>query len=192
MIKINLDSSRVRGKIGFLQTELSPKQVAGTLNAVLKSTRGYASRLARGVINLKAKQIIKTPGKNSPHDRILAYKTTAGKLKASLYFTAYRPNISEFGAKPSQKGATVTTWKGLGRQYIHHAWRKKNVLRFKRQNGGWHWYKRKGKERIPYSGLRGPSMAEVMYPATSSVMRFATKRMEVELLRKVRRKFARG
>ena len=183
MIGISLDARRTRGKIGYLQSELSPKQVAGVLNNVLKSTRTYSSRLARGVVNLKAKDVVQDSSKNTRGDMIHMYRTSGEKLAANLYFTSHEYNISKFGAKQSRKGVSVTTWRGLGREYIHHAWQKKL---------GNSWYKRAGSKRIPYAGLKGPSMVEVMSKAVDVVMKFATKRMEVELLRRVRAKLRRG
>lgn len=184
MMQIEVDHRRLSRKLQQLEQGLTSRQVASVINSSIQSTRGYASRLARSVLNLKAKQIYASSSRNTNGDRILMYKSDSQKLSASLYFTEARPNIEEFGARAAPKGASVTTWKGLGRQQYPSAWQKKRNPK--------RWYRRKGQSRFPYEGIRGPSMAEAMEPAKGQVIEFASRRMEIEYQRRLRGILSRG
>jgi len=202
MISVSIDPRKVNAKLAKLQQGLSRNQVASTMNASLKSGRAYSSRLARSVANLKPKRIYENVNANTRGDLIHLYKArlpgiegvnfrssdsdSIGKLDlhGSLYFTNQELNIADYGAKPAQKGGIVMIWKGLGRQTYPSAWQKKF-------DPG-KWFQRIGKERIPYEGVRGPSMADIMRPATGMIMAFVTRRMEMEYLRKIRGLLARG
>ena len=178
MIQVQIDPRRVQKKLENLEKGMSRAQVSSAINASIQSARAYSSRLARLVANFKTKQLYQSVTRNTRGDRILMYKTRAGKLSASLYFTAKEPNISEFGARQAAKGAIVTTWRGLGRQRYPHAWQKK-------LHPG-PWFQRVGKKRHPFKAIRGPSVADVLTPATSQVIDFASRRMEIEYQRKLR------
>ena len=185
MIQIQIDPRRVQKKLENLEKGMSRAHVASAINASLRSTRVYASRLARLLVNWKAKEIYKDVSRNNKGDRILIYSASGtGKLAGSLYMTSSQQNIMEFGARRAAKGAVVTIWRGLGRQQYPRAWQQK-------YDPG-PWFERVGKERLPFRSIKGPSMAEVLAPATEQMIDFASRRMEIEYQRKLRGILARA
>ena len=135
-------------------------------------------------MNLKAKDIYENVRTNTKGDSILMYKTSGGKLKGYLYFTATERNIDVFGARKRKKGAAVTTWRSRGVQHYPSAWQKKT------KPGAW--FRRLGPKRIPYESISGPSMAEVIEPVKILITDFAEERMGKEYMRKLRGLVARG
>ena len=184
MIAVSVDAKKVSRKLQKLQEGLSHKQVASALDNALQSTRSYSSRVARSFVNWKTKDIYKDIKKNTEGDLILMYKTSGGELKGYLYFTATERNIAAFGAKKRAKGVSVTIWKNRGARIYPSAWQKK------RKPGPW--FQRIGPKRIPYEGIKGPSMAEVIEPVKILITDFAEERMGKEYMRKLRGLVARG
>ena len=184
MISISIDPRRVNRKIRSLQDGLKPKQVAGALNAALRSTRVQARKMTTSVLNLRGADVYKSGARNTKGDLLLMDLASTDNLSGQIVASGKRPGLHKYRVRPYQKGVAARTWKGLGPEYVHHG--------FIPPSQGGVAFKRVGKPRMPIRVLTGPSVADALDPATKQIQDYAGDRFEVEYLRKLRGLLARG